>query len=102
MSSDLVQQAIANLISEGWDAEAEAVIALKKEVERLGRTEKYERGRAEAAEARVEQLCKALAPFANIKADDGDTFDNYEDQVIIRCEITAGDLRKARKALEGR
>ncbi len=52
-----------------------------------------------AAEARADRLRVALTLFSNIKADDGDTFDGYDDQVIIRCEITVGDLGKARKAL---
>ena len=53
----------------------------------------------EAAEAIV-KLRDALTPFANIKADDGDTFDTWHDDVVIRCEITVGDLRKARAALK--
>jgi hypothetical protein len=46
-----------------------------------------------------DRLKAALAPFAAIKADDGDDFSAYDDQVVIRCEVTAGDLRKAHKAL---
>lgn len=57
--------------------------------------------RAEAAEAERDRLKAALAPFAAIKADDGDDFSAYDDQVVIRCEVTVGDLRKARKALGG-
>lgn len=49
----------------------------------------------------IERLASALMPFALIKADDGDDFSAYDDQVIIRCEITAGDLKRARKALRG-
>lgn len=52
------------------------------------------------AEACTERLREALKPFANIKADDGDTFEGYNDDVIIKCEITVGDLKKARKAME--
>jgi chromosome segregation ATPase len=52
------------------------------------------------AEARAERLREVLKPFANIKADDGDTFDGWNDEVVIRCEITVGELKRARKALE--
>lgn len=55
----------------------------------------------DAKEAEMEELRAALKPFAGIKADDGDDFSAYDDQVVIRCEVTAGDLRKARKALGG-
>jgi len=56
--------------------------------------------RNEAAEAEVERLKGVLGIFAAIKADDGDTFDTWNDDVIIRCEVTVGDLKKARAALE--
>lgn len=56
----------------------------------------------EALEAGVEELRAALKPFAQIKADDGDTFDTWNDDVIIRCEVTVGDLKKARSALEAK
>lgn len=56
-------------------------------------------GRAEEAEAERDRLKAALAPFAAIKADDGDTFDTWHDDVIIRCEITVRDLKQARVAL---
>jgi hypothetical protein len=56
--------------------------------------------RAKAAEAEVERLKGVLGIFAAIKADDGDTFDTWNDDVIIRCEVTVGDLKKARAALE--
>jgi hypothetical protein len=55
-----------------------------------------------AAEAEVARLREAVTPFASIKADDGDTFDTWDDQVVIRCEITVRDMRKAREALEGK
>jgi len=58
-------------------------------------------GKLSAAELERDRLKAALAPFAAIKADDGDDFSTYDDQVVIRCEVTAGDLRKARKALGG-
>lgn len=51
---------------------------------------------------RVEELRAALKPFAGIKADDGDDFSAYDDQVVIRCEVTVGDLKKARSALEAK
>ena len=51
---------------------------------------------------KVEELRNALQPFAGIKADDGDTFDTWNDDVIIRCEVTVGDLKKARSALEAK
>lgn len=51
--------------------------------------------------AEVKVLRAALQPFAGIKAEDGDTFDKWGDSVVIRCEITVGDLKKARKALAG-
>ena len=51
------------------------------------------------ARAERDRLKAALALFAAIKADDGDDFSTYDDQVVIRCEVTAGDLRKARTAL---
>jgi len=56
----------------------------------------------DAKEARVEELRAALKPFAGIKADDGDDFSAYDDQVVIRCEVTVGDLKKARSALEAK
>ena len=57
-------------------------------------------GVIKALEAQVERLKGVLGIFAAIKADDGDTFDAWNDDVIIRCEVTAGDLKKARAALE--
>lgn len=58
--------------------------------------------RAVKADKRCARLEAALAPFAAIKADDGDTFDTWHDDVIIRCEVTVGDLKKARFALEAK
>lgn len=49
--------------------------------------------------AERDRLKVALAPFAAIKADDGDTFDTWHDDVVIRCEITVRDLKQARTAL---
>jgi hypothetical protein len=45
------------------------------------------------------RLRAALQVFANIKAADGDDFSQYVDVAIIRCEVTAKDLRLARAAL---
>lgn len=45
-------------------------------------------------------LRTALKPFANIKADDGDNFGSYPDEVVIRIEATAGDIKNARSAME--
>jgi len=41
----------------------------------------------------------ALERIASIKADDGDNFSAWPDDVIIRCEITVADLKAIRKAL---
>lgn len=49
-----------------------------------------------------ERMAAVIAKFASIKADDGDNFSNYAVEAIIRCEITAGELIAARKALESR
>lgn len=51
--------------------------------------------------AERDRLKAALQPFAAIKADDGDTFDTWQDDVIIRCEVTVRDLKQARAALAG-
>lgn len=41
----------------------------------------------------------ALRRFANIEADDGDDFEGVHEDVIIRVEVTAGDIHAARDAL---
>jgi len=41
-------------------------------------------------------LRKAADPFCNIKADDNDTFNGYADSVIIRAELTVGELKTLR------
>jgi hypothetical protein len=41
-------------------------------------------------------LKKAAEPFCAIKADDGDAFNGYAPETIIRCEITVRDLRGLR------
>lgn len=51
------------------------------------------------AAVHIEALESALRPFAVIRADDGDTFDRYPDECVIRCAITAGEVRAARDAL---
>jgi hypothetical protein len=63
--------------------------------------------RAEAAEARVAELetdlaehKTALAPFAALRADDGDTVYAYPRETIIRCEVSAGEIHDARAVLE--
>lgn len=48
--------------------------------------------------AERDRLKVAISPFAAIKADDGDTFDTWHDDVVIRCEITVRDLKQARGA----
>jgi hypothetical protein len=45
------------------------------------------------------EAAAALSPFASIQADDGDSFDGYPDQVVIRCEVTAGEIRRARQVV---
>lgn len=47
----------------------------------------------------IAALESALHPFAGIKADDGDTFGRYPGECVIRCEVTAGEVRAARDAL---
>jgi hypothetical protein len=42
----------------------------------------------------------ALERIASIKADDGDNFSAWPDNVIIRCEITVADLNAIRAALD--
>ncbi len=53
------------------------------------------------AHERISAMETALRPFATMKAADGDTFADYDDAVIIRCEVTAGDLRRASMAFSG-
>lgn len=56
--------------------------------------------RADIAQSRIDVLERALRRFASIKADDNDNFSSYPDDCIIRCEITVGDLREAKEALQ--
>ena len=51
---------------------------------------------------RIEQLESALAVFANIKADDGDTFERWHPSVVIPCEVMVGNIQQARRALKGK
>ena len=52
-------------------------------------------------EAYIIEVRAALRSFAAIKADDGDNFDakDYPPDIIIQCEVTAGDIHHARKIL---
>lgn len=52
------------------------------------------------AAAEIERLRAALAPFANIKADNGDDFSKWPDEVIIRCEVSVREIKAARAALK--
>lgn len=45
-------------------------------------------------------LASALERFANIRADDGDTFAAYPREVIIRCEVSVGEIHDARAAMK--
>lgn len=45
------------------------------------------------------RVVMALARIAAIKADDGDTFDEYDGRTVLRVEMTAGELRAVRVAL---
>jgi hypothetical protein len=47
----------------------------------------------------VLRAIEALDRFAKIKADDGDDFSSYQDEITLRCEITVKDLRLCREAL---
>ncbi len=46
-------------------------------------------------------LRRALEPFAALRAGDGDTFATYPDDCVVRCEVTAGEVKAARAALAG-
>lgn len=47
----------------------------------------------------IETLVEALKPFAGIKADDGDDFSKWPDEVIIKCEASVREIKKARAAI---
>lgn len=55
--------------------------------------------RPAARQSAVAALIAALEPFAEMRADDGDTFASYPPQVVFRCEVTAGEIQAARAAL---
>ena len=42
---------------------------------------------------------EAMRPFADLKAANGDDFSGYPDEVVIRFEATAGEIRRLREAL---
>ena len=54
----------------------------------------------QALDGYINRLRYALRPFALICADDGDDYSSLPDNVIIMTEVTAGELREAREALE--
>lgn len=86
-------------VSEAWVKTCGESVLLAGEVGRLKETITTATNFNEGLAAERDRLKAAISPFAAIKADDGDDFSTYDDQVVIRCEVTAGDLRKARKAL---
>jgi hypothetical protein len=47
----------------------------------------------------ADRLREALRPFARIEAANGDDFSTYPDETVIRCEVTAGEIRRAREAM---
>lgn len=49
---------------------------------------------------RLREALEALERIAVIKADDGEDFSEWHDDVIIRCEITVADLKAVRAALD--
>lgn len=55
----------------------------------------------DAAQLEISRLRSAATSFANIKADDNDDFSDTHPEVVLRVEITAGELHKLRAALKG-
>ena len=45
------------------------------------------------------KLAEASRPFAAIKADDNDDFSRYDNDVVLRVEIMAGEIKALREAL---
>jgi len=45
------------------------------------------------------KLAEACRPFAAIKADDNDDFSRYDNDVVLRVEIMAGEIKALREAL---
>jgi len=54
------------------------------------------REEAEHYKLYARSLYLAAQPFCNIKADDGDTFNGYAPETIIRFEATVNELRRLR------
>lgn len=96
------------------NAAARQVEELRAEVERLEHTvlgfdkiNSIQKTYLEAAEkqesalrAQAERLAVALERFAKIEADDGDDFEGVHEDVILRVEVTAGDIHEARATLQ--
>lgn len=90
--------AIERLTRERDEARAERdrdCIALGLEIKAL-------RKDAESAEAEVARLREALSPFVTITKTDGPAwyYENADDSVVVRCELTVGEIRKARDVME--
>ena len=51
---------------------------------------------AEHYKSYARSLYLAAQPFCNIKADDGDTFNGYAPETIIRFEATVNEFRRLR------
>lgn len=49
-------------------------------------------------QAIADRITSAVGVFAGIKADDGDDFSAWDDDVIIRTEVSVGELRAIREA----
>lgn len=49
----------------------------------------------------LDLFSRAARPFANLRADDGDTFDKYPNSMIIRTECSVGEIKAIRKAVNG-
>ncbi len=47
----------------------------------------------------LERLLEVAKAFSRIEADDGDNFEGVHEDVILRVEITAGDLHRLRDAI---
>lgn len=74
----------------------------KEALRKMREDREVQKAAAQALDGYINRLRDALWPFALIRADDGDDFSGWHDDVIIRCEITVGDLRKAREALNAK
>ena len=58
--------------------------------------------RIEALEAEVERLREALEPFTFREDGDDEAVSIQHPSIIVRCEVTYGDIQLARAALEAR